>query len=104
MDKPEHSGGAQGGKSHIFPKQTGDAARMGGSFFRAGVIGLHPVSGLVVGGVGGYFLWKRFDAAWCFWGLLFIGFIAGCLNAYRDVRAMLREGEAEDAAKKPPRR
>lgn len=101
MEKPEHPGG---GKSHIFPKQTGPASRTSGSFFRAGVIGLHPVSGLVVGGASGYFLWKEFDAAWCFWGLLCIGFIAGCLNAYRDINAMLREEEAEDVAKNSPRR
>lgn len=104
MDEPHSPPGAPGEKSHIFPKKPVQSSRLGGSFFRAGVIGLHPVSGLVVGGAAGYFLWKRFDLAWCFWGLLCIGFIAGCRNAYRDIRLMMREQEAEDAAKKPPYR
>ena len=92
----------QGGKSHIFPKGTTGRTRLGGSFFRAGVIGLHPLSGALVGGAAGYFLWKQFDAPWCFWILLLVGFAAGCLNAFRDIRAMMREEDTDHAAKKPP--
>ncbi|MCC8193642.1 MAG: AtpZ/AtpI family protein [Deltaproteobacteria bacterium] len=83
-------------KGYIFPR-TGlhtRAATFGGALGRAGIIGLHPVSGLLVGGAAGYFLWKKFDAAWIFWVLLLLGFIAGCLNAYREARAYLREQEA----------
>ena len=62
---------------------------------RAGVIGLHPLSGLLVGGAAGYFLWKHFDAPWIFWTLLPIGFAAGCLNAYREIHALLLEQDTE---------
>ncbi|CAK7068806.1 MAG: hypothetical protein DELT_01781 [Desulfovibrio sp.] len=91
-------------KGYIFPKKTESrAAFFGKSVSRAGIIGLHPLSGLLVGGVAGYFLWKYFAAPWIFWCMLAFGFIAGCRNAYRDFRAMQREEEAEDAAKKPQR-
>lgn len=88
---------------YIFPKKTESRASfLGKSASRAGIIGLHPLSGLVVGGLAGYFLWKKFDASWLFWGMLLIGFIAGCRNAYRDFRAMMREEESDYVAKKPP--
>lgn len=89
---------------YIFPKKTESRASfLGKSASRAGIIGLHPLSGLVVGGLAGYFLWKKFDAAWLFWGMLVIGFIAGCRNAYRDFRAMMREEENDHVTKKPSR-
>ena len=94
MKKTEEPGGAE--KGYIFPQQKGSSARVasfGSALGRAGVIGLHPVSGLLVGGAAGYFLWRKFDAAWIFWILLLLGFIAGCLNAYREIRAYLREQE-----------
>ncbi|MDR3073931.1 MAG: AtpZ/AtpI family protein [Deltaproteobacteria bacterium] len=103
MEQPEQP---HSGKSHIFPGRTSGPpgrAKLGGAFFRAGVIGLHPVSGLVVGGAAGYFLWKKLDAPWCFWTLLLVGFVAGCLNAYRDIRHMMREEDGGHAAKKPHR-
>lgn len=89
---------------YIFPKKTESRASfLGKSASRAGIIGLHPLSGLVVGGLAGYFLWKKFDASWLFWCMLGIGFIAGCRNAYRDFRAMMREEENDHVAKKPSR-
>ncbi|GHV53247.1 hypothetical protein FACS1894206_03560 [Deltaproteobacteria bacterium] len=87
-------------KSHIFTPKIAKKPGLGGVFLRAGVIGLHPVAGLLVGGACGYFLWKQFDAAWCFWVFLLIGFIAGWMNAYGDIRVMMREQDAEDAEKK----
>ena len=115
MKKPD-SGGTQE-RGYIFPKKSSAAApAIGGAFFRAGVIALHPVSGLLVGGVAGYFLWKHFDAAWMFWGLLLLGFAAGCLNARRDFKAMMRDGvdgntarhdrerNGNNSAQKPPGR
>lgn len=104
---PKQPDDARRGKSFIFPQKKTQSPLLGGSVFRAGVIGLHPIAGLLVGGGGGYFLWKRFDAPWCFWILLGVGFAAGCLNAYRDVRAMLeddaREEEMRNARKTAPR-
>ena len=100
MEQPEQE---YDGKSHIFPRRTAAPARRGGSFLRGGVIGLHPIAGLLVGGALGHFLWKQFAAPWCFWVLLLVGFIAGCLNAWRDIRAMLREKDAGHAATKPSR-
>jgi len=85
-------------KGYIFPKAGvhARAATLGNSLGRAGIIGLHPLSGLLVGGAIGYFLWKKFDASWAFWVFLLFGFAAGCLNAYREARALLREQSGGD--------
>lgn len=96
MDKSgESPGGARGrteGKGYIFPEKSGSRfATFNGSLGRAGVIGLHPLSGMLVGGAAGYFLRGYFGAGWIFWVLLLAGFIAGCRNAYREARALLRE-------------
>jgi F0F1-type ATP synthase assembly protein I len=101
MKKSEEAGGASAGKGYIFPREDSisRAASFGGALGRAGVIGLHPVSGLLVGGIAGHVLWKEFDASWIFWTLLPLGFVAGCLNAYREARAYIRE---QDAGKKRP--
>ena len=84
-------------KGYIFPKAGAHtrAATLSSSLGRAGVIGLHPLSGLLVGGGAGYFLWKNFDAPWLFWVFLLLGFAAGCLNAYRELRALLREQDTK---------
>ena len=95
----ESPGGTHGraeGKGYIFPKKSGSRfATFSGSLGRAGVIGLHPLSGLLVGGAAGYFLREYFGAGWIFWVLLLLGFIAGCRNAYREARALLREQDNE---------
>ena len=98
MEKPEAKNGTGEGKGYIFPKANHGSrvASFGSAIGRAGVIGLHPLSGILVGGCAGYFLWKHFDAAWIFWILLLLGFIAGCLNAYREAKALLREQDAEE--------
>lgn len=112
MNTPEDGRKADTRKGYIFPKtRASHAATFGGAIGRAGVIGLHPLSGILVGGAAGYFLWKRFDAQWLFWILLLLGFIAGCRNAYREMRSYLREQEkpgksgpgteSENVAKKP---
>ena len=110
MNTPDDGRKTGSRKGHIFPeKRASHAATFGGALGRAGVIGLHPLSGILVGGAAGYFLWKRFDAQWIFWLLLLLGFIAGCRNAYREMRSYLREQEetanagtgSENAAKKP---
>ena len=99
-------------KEYIFPeKRASRTATFSGALGRASVVGLHPLSGILVGGGSGYFLWKHFDAQWIFWILLLMGFVAGCRNAYREMRSYLREqdetetnefgAESENAAKKP---
>ena len=89
----------------IFPRKSASGApHLGGAVIRAGAVGLHPLSGLIVGGGAGYFLWKQYDAAWCFWVLLLLGLVAGCRNAYRDVQRMLREEHEQKTTDEPPRR
>lgn len=97
MKKPEEADTPDAGKGYIFPKagRAARAASFSSVLGRAGIIGLHPISGILVGGGAGYFLWKKFDAAWIFWILLLLGFVAGCLNAWREARAYLREQDAE---------
>lgn len=97
-----------GRKSFIFSEGT-----RGGAFTRAvgrsGVIALHPVAGLLVGGGLGMYLQREYGlGSWVFWTLLLLGTFAGCRNAWRDYRAMLREQNEEapgnrknDVAKKP---
>ncbi len=87
----------------ILPEKPRQTPLLSGPVIRASVIGLHCVSGMLVGGGIGYFLRSWFDAAWCFWLFLALGFLAGCLNMYRDVQRLLRDQDAIDAAKKPPR-
>lgn len=101
--------GEAGRKSFIFSEGT----RGGGAFTRAvgrsGVIALHPIAGLLVGGGLGIYLQREYAlGGWVFWALLLVGTFAGCRNAWRDYRAMLREQSEEapgnrksDAAKNP---
>ncbi len=62
------------------------------SLGRASVIGLHLVSGTLVGGVMGYGLDRWLGTAP--WGLLFfliLGIIAGFRNAWRDAKRVMQE-------------
>ncbi len=94
MEKPD---GGKAEKEYIFPKRgTSKTALFGSAIGRAGVIGLHPLSGILVGGCAGYFLRREFDAPWIFWTLLLLGFIAGCRNAYRETKALLRDMETPE--------
>lgn len=97
------SGGGQNG-SYIFPKRTSGSPLLGSGFSKAAVIGLHPLGGMLVGGGIGYWLRYEFGVAWGFPVFLLVGLFAGCLNAYRDARLLLREEETNHDAKKPPRR
>lgn len=104
MKKTHSQDTKDSGKGHIFPsREKGRLAELSGPYFRAGVIGLHPLSGILVGSTLGYILWKRFDAQWLFPVCLIAGLAGGCLTAFRDIRAMTREQDAENAGKKPPR-
>ncbi|MBQ3059125.1 MAG: AtpZ/AtpI family protein [Desulfovibrio sp.] len=69
----------------------------------SGVIGMHLVSGPLVGLAIGYGLDLWLDTGpWCKLAFLFIGIGAGFLNVYRDSRQLLRKMAAEDARRKQP--
>ena len=73
-----------------------------------GVIGLHLVSGPLVGFAIGYGLDYWLDTSpWCKLFFLLLGIAAGFLNVYRDTRHLLKKMAAEDARRKglspPPR-
>ena len=103
MTRPQHGPGDTKTGSHIFPKKPTGAPLLGKGISKAAVIGLHPLGGMLVGGGIGYWLRAEFGFAWGFPVLLVIGLIAGCLNAYRDARSLLREEEPGHDPKKPPR-
>lgn len=68
---------------------------------RASVIGLHMVSGIIVGCLVGYGADKWLGSAP--WGAgigLIVGIAAGFRNVWRDARILLRQGEEADANKK----
>ena len=71
---------------------------------RVGVIGLHLVSGPLVGFTIGYGLdiWLGI-APWGKLLFLFIGIGAGFLNVYRDTQVLLRKMTAQDARRKAER-
>ena len=67
----------------------------------AGVIGLHMVTGPIVGFVFGYFLDNFFGLHP--WGkilFLLIGIAAGFLNVYRDTKQLLSRMAKDDAKQK----
>ena len=66
-----------------------------------GVIGLHLVSGPLVGFAIGYGLDYWLDTSpWCKLFFLLLGIAAGFLNVYRDTRHLLKKMAAEDARRK----
>jgi ATP synthase protein I len=65
---------------------------------RASVIGLHLVSGMIVGGVIGYYLDKWLDTSpWLKLIFFLLGIAAGFRNVYLDTRILLKEQDAADA-------
>jgi|GEM_PF-390753 len=71
---------------------------------RASVMGLHLVSGIIVGGVLGYALdtWLGTKP----WGLLFflfVGVVAGFRNMWRDARKLMRFAAEPEHARKEQR-
>ena len=70
---------------------------------RASVMGLHMVSGIIVGCLVGYGVDKWLGSAP--WGAgigLIVGIAAGFRNVWRDARILLRQGEEADAHKEHP--
>ena len=71
------------------------------SLGRASVMGLHMVSGIIVGCLLGYWLDKWFGTyPWCAGVGLIVGIGAGFRNIWLDARILLRQGEQDDAGKK----
>lgn len=69
--------------------QQRDAAK---SVSTVGVIGLHMVSGPLVGFAIGYGLDHWLDLTpWCGMIFLFVGIIAGFLNVWRDTRVVMNK-------------
>lgn len=66
-----------------------------------GVIGLHLVSGPLVGAAIGYGLDMWLHLSWCKLVFLLIGIGAGFLNVWRDTQSLLRklENKADSNAK-----
>ena len=68
---------------------------------RASLMGLHMVSGVLVGGVGGYFLDKWLDTSpWLKIICFTLGVAAGFRNVWLDAKLLLKTQEKEDAAKR----
>jgi len=86
--------------SSIFPEPPKTGATLG-PIARARVIGLHLASGMLVGGVMGYFLDAWLHTRCWLWILLAFGLAAGIRNMYRDTQKLLREQEKTDAAQRP---
>ena len=105
--KPEKSGVPEEGKSFIFPSTASRGrGRFSGIYSsatgRAGIIALHPIAGLLVGGGLGAYLERTFETGnWIFWLFLILGFIAGYRNAAREYRAMLREQDEKRTSALP---
>jgi ATP synthase protein I len=70
------------------------------SLSQAGSIGLHMVSGIVVGALMGYFLdhWLG-TSPWLTGIFLVLGIIAGFKNVYIDTKRLIAKQKEEDQAK-----
>lgn len=64
----------------------------------ASVIGLHLVSGIIVGSVIGYFLDEWLGTGpWLKLVFFMLGLVAGFRNMYQDTKRLLRSQEKKDA-------
>ncbi|MCL1889851.1 MAG: AtpZ/AtpI family protein [Desulfovibrionaceae bacterium] len=78
-------------------KRRGQRSGLWGTAGRASVLGLHLVSGMLVGGALGYFLDKYLGTGpWLKLVFFILGLGAGARNIYLDLKLILREQE-EDA-------
>lgn len=103
-----NSNKAKGADNADRPDQNGESGpeepSLGKSFVtwaNAGVIGMHMVSGPLLGGFLGFYLDKWLDTKpVCIFIGLALGLVAGGLNMFRDVRRLLREQAADEAREK----
>ena len=69
---------------------------------RAGAIGLHMVSGIVVGTLIGYFLDRWLGTfPWLTGVFMFFGIVAGFKNVYVDTKRLIASQEEEDQTRSP---
>lgn len=67
------------------------------TFGRASLLGLHIVSGILVGCVLGWLLDRWLDSfPWCSAVGLFVGILAGFNNMLRDARRIIRQSEKSE--------
>ena len=68
----------------------------GGLLSTAGTMGLHLVSGTIVGAGMGWFLdeWLGTNP-WLFLIMLVLGIVAGFMNVYRDAQQLMKEEQRE---------
>lgn len=89
-------------------KEEADKGRLGKaamSWANAGMLGMHMLSGPLLGAfLGDYLDGKLNSRPIGFFCGLGLGLVAGGLNVYRDIRRLLRAMDAEDAADKASRR
>jgi|GEM_PF-1021020 Uncharacterized protein conserved in bacteria len=65
---------------------------------KASTIGLHMVSGVLVGGLMGWLLDKWLGTApWLFLVFMLLGIAAGFLNVWKDARSIIAAQERSDA-------
>lgn len=68
----------------------------GGLLSTAGTMGLHLVSGTLVGAVLGWFLDKWLGTnPWLFLTMLVLGIVAGFMNVYRDAKHLMDSEKRE---------
>ncbi len=68
----------------------------GGLLSTAGTMGLHLVSGTIVGAGLGWFLDRWLDTKpWLFLIMLVLGIVAGFMNVYRDAKRLMEEDRRE---------
>jgi ATP synthase protein I len=84
----------------IFERWTFQQGGALDSMAKASLMGLHLVSGIIVGCVIGYFLDKWLNTSpWFMLTFLLLGIAAGFLNVYRDTKRLLKYQEKLDAPK-----
>ncbi len=82
------------GKNEDGPAPQKSKAGVFNTLAFAGTIGLHMVSGIVVGGLIGYALDKWFETGPLLTGIfLLIGIAAGFKNVYRDAKRLIASQE-----------
>ncbi|MEG2139311.1 MAG: AtpZ/AtpI family protein [Bilophila sp.] len=84
-------------------KKTPSGSSLFDAAGRASLMGLHMVSGIIVGTLMGYGLDRWLGTyPWCSAVGLVFGVGAGFRNVWVDAKSLIRQDERESAHKKPP--